>query len=180
MVAGKKPFEGKSPASLTAKILESDLLTIVLQQPMTPAALHQLVRTCLAKDPDSRLQSAQDIKLELEWIHDAAAELPQSVAVTTSYRDGHFSSDGHWVAYVSDESGQRSLRRIILAGGADEPAAGFRQWQYQCPVGAGWKTLLHWFGWKADGSEAQPGIPSPGGRADEPFSSARDYLLAFA
>ena len=80
MITGKKPFEGRSPASLTAKILESDPVPILSLQPMAPAALDRLVATCLAKDPDNRFQSAHDFKLELEWIRDAAAESPQSAA----------------------------------------------------------------------------------------------------
>jgi Tol biopolymer transport system component len=74
MATGKKAFEGKSQASTIARILQSDPPPIRSLQPMTPAALDRLVRTCLAKDPDSRLQSVQDVKLELEWIRDAAPE----------------------------------------------------------------------------------------------------------
>ena len=35
---------------------------------MTPPALERLVRACLAKDPDDRWQTAQDVKLQLEWM----------------------------------------------------------------------------------------------------------------
>jgi serine/threonine protein kinase len=86
MVTGKKPFEGRSPASLTAKILESDPVPILSLQPMAPAALDRFVATCLAKDPDNRFQSAHDFKLELEWIRDAVAVSPQSAAVPASTR----------------------------------------------------------------------------------------------
>jgi len=74
MATGKKAFEGNSQASTIAKILETDPPPIRSLQPMTPAALDRLVRTCLAKDPDNRLQSVQDAKLGLEWIRDAVAE----------------------------------------------------------------------------------------------------------
>ena len=74
MATGKKAFEGKSQASTIAKILEVDPPPISSLQSMTPLALDRLVKTCLAKDPDNRLQSAQDAKIELEWIRDAAAE----------------------------------------------------------------------------------------------------------
>ncbi len=37
-------------------------------QPMAPPALDHVVRGCLAKDPDSRWQSAADIARELRWI----------------------------------------------------------------------------------------------------------------
>jgi eukaryotic-like serine/threonine-protein kinase len=35
---------------------------------MTPAALEQVVRTCLAKEPDDRFQNAHDVKLQLQWV----------------------------------------------------------------------------------------------------------------
>jgi serine/threonine protein kinase/Tol biopolymer transport system component len=74
MATGKKAFEGQSQASIMAKILETDPPPIRSLLPTTPAALDRMVRTCLSKDPDHRLQSAQDLKLELEWMRDAAPE----------------------------------------------------------------------------------------------------------
>src|ERR1700722_3849089 len=74
MATGKKAFEGKSQASIIAKILEIDPPPMSSLQPMTPPAFERVVRTCLAKDTDHRLQSVQDLKLELEWIRDAVAE----------------------------------------------------------------------------------------------------------
>jgi eukaryotic-like serine/threonine-protein kinase len=82
MATGKKAFEGNSQASTIAKILETDPPPIRSLQPMTPAALDRVVRTCLAKDPDHRLQSVQDAKLELEWIRDAVAEPSESESAT--------------------------------------------------------------------------------------------------
>jgi eukaryotic-like serine/threonine-protein kinase len=74
MATGKKAFDGESAASTIAKILETDPPPISSLQPMTPPELDRVVRRCLAKDPDERLQSAHDVKLELEGIRDAAAE----------------------------------------------------------------------------------------------------------
>jgi len=74
MATGKRAFDGKSNASTIAKILEVDPPPISSLQPMTPATLDRLVKACLAKDPDNRLQSAQDAKLDLQWIRDAAGE----------------------------------------------------------------------------------------------------------
>ena len=34
----------------------------------TPPALDRVVKTCLAKEPDERWQSARDLKRELQWI----------------------------------------------------------------------------------------------------------------
>ena len=68
MATGQRAFKGKSQASLIAAILASEPPPISSLRPMTPPALDRLVRTCLAKDPDERWQSARDLAQELEWI----------------------------------------------------------------------------------------------------------------
>src|SRR6266849_10723121 len=66
MVTGRKAFEGKSQASLISAIMSSQPPPMAELQPMTPAALDRVVRTCLAKDPEERWQSARDLKRALE------------------------------------------------------------------------------------------------------------------
>jgi Tol biopolymer transport system component len=74
MVTGRKAFEGKSTASLFAKILEHDPPPISSLQPMTPPALDRVVKRCLAKDPDERCQSAKDLTDELKWIAEGGSQ----------------------------------------------------------------------------------------------------------
>jgi len=68
MATGKKAFTGKSQASLITAIMSSDPAPISTIQPMVPPALDRVVKTCLAKDPDDRWQTAHDVKLQLQWI----------------------------------------------------------------------------------------------------------------
>jgi eukaryotic-like serine/threonine-protein kinase len=68
MATGKKAFEGQSRASVIAGILEREPPPLSALAPMTPPALDRVVKKCLAKDPDQRWQSAQDLKDELQWI----------------------------------------------------------------------------------------------------------------
>src|SRR5580700_9788026 len=68
MVAGKRPFSGKSQISVASSILESDPAPISALKPNTPVGFEHVVTTCLQKNPEERYQSAQDIKLELQWI----------------------------------------------------------------------------------------------------------------
>src|SRR5881296_2256664 len=68
MATGQRAFKGKSQASLIAAILTSEPPPISSLQPMTPAALDRLVKTCLAKDPDERWQSVRDLANGLKWI----------------------------------------------------------------------------------------------------------------
>jgi eukaryotic-like serine/threonine-protein kinase len=68
MATGQRAFEGKTTASTIAKILAADPPPISAIQPMSPLALQGVVKNCLAKDPDDRLQTAHDVKLQLRWI----------------------------------------------------------------------------------------------------------------
>jgi serine/threonine protein kinase len=76
-VTGRQAFTGKSTASVIAAILAADPTPMSQVQPMTPVALERVVRTCLAKDPDERFQTAHDVKLALEW---SATEAPKAPA----------------------------------------------------------------------------------------------------
>ena len=75
MVTGKRAFEAKSQASLVASILEKQPTPMAELQPMTPPALGRIVRTCLAKNPDDRFQTAHDLALQLEWIEEGGSAL---------------------------------------------------------------------------------------------------------
>ena len=68
MITGRRAFDAKSSASLIAQIIDHDPPRPSELQPVTPAALEHLILTCLAKDPDARLQCAADIAYQLRWI----------------------------------------------------------------------------------------------------------------
>jgi Tol biopolymer transport system component len=77
MLSGKRAFEGSSPASVIAGILERE-----------PAPLHsalpldRVVKRCLAKEPDQRFQNARDLKAALFW----AVEQPSGTRTATLSR----------------------------------------------------------------------------------------------
>ncbi len=93
VATGKKAFEGKSQASLIAKILEAEPAPMSSLQPMTPPALDRLVRRCLAKDPEERWQSAADLCEQLRWISDASG---QSGVVVRPGRQKNLRSRSAW------------------------------------------------------------------------------------
>ena len=68
MATGRKAFAGKSQASLISAIMTAEPPLISTPHSMTPPALDHVVRTCLAKDPDARWQTASDVLVELKWI----------------------------------------------------------------------------------------------------------------
>ncbi|HMA18709.1 MAG TPA: hypothetical protein VKS03_09740, partial [Thermoanaerobaculia bacterium] len=55
-------------ASLISSILRDEPAPVSQVQPMSPPALDRVVKTCLAKDPEERWQSAGDVGKELRWI----------------------------------------------------------------------------------------------------------------
>ena len=73
MATGRKAFAGANQASLITAIMSSEPAPISAVQPTSPAALDRVVRTCLAKDPEERWQSASDLKRELRWIGEGFA-----------------------------------------------------------------------------------------------------------
>jgi eukaryotic-like serine/threonine-protein kinase len=89
MATGQKAFSGKSQASLIASILGSEPAPISAVQPMTPPALDRVVKTCLAKEPDDRWQTAHDVMLQLKWIAEGGslAGLPAPVVARHKGRE---------------------------------------------------------------------------------------------
>jgi eukaryotic-like serine/threonine-protein kinase len=89
MATGKTAFSGKNRTSLITAILASEPPAMMSLQPLTPPALERVVKICLAKDPDTRWQSAQDLKLQLQWIMEGGSQagLPAPVAARRRSRE---------------------------------------------------------------------------------------------
>ncbi len=88
MATGQKAFSGKSQASLIAAILKNEPQPISAVSPLTPPALDRVVRSCLAKDPDDRWQTAHDVMLQLLWIAEGSqAGIPAPVAARRRGRE---------------------------------------------------------------------------------------------
>src|SRR5438093_416125 len=73
MATGRKAFEGTSPVSIMSAILTSDPPPISSVAPMSPPSFDRLVKTCLAKDPDDRWQTARDVELQLATLAEGAS-----------------------------------------------------------------------------------------------------------
>ncbi len=89
MATGKKAFTGKSQASLAGAILRDDPTSVTEIAPMIPPAVNRIVKTCLAKDPEDRFQTAHDVKLQLQWIAEGGSQagLPAPVAARRKSRE---------------------------------------------------------------------------------------------
>jgi serine/threonine protein kinase len=76
MVTGKRTFEGKTQASIVGQILAVDPPSVSTLRPQTPPGLERVIRLCLDKDPDERIQTAHDLKLQLQAVAEAPAMAP--------------------------------------------------------------------------------------------------------
>jgi len=90
MATGRRAFEGRSQASLIAAILEREPPPVA-EAPSgsgqssfggPPHGLDRLIRNCLAKDPEERIQTAHDIKLQLQGIAEGAG-VPATSTMTS-------------------------------------------------------------------------------------------------
>ncbi|MEP7028742.1 MAG: protein kinase, partial [Candidatus Eisenbacteria bacterium] len=90
MATGLPAFEGKSQASLIASILSKEPRPISEVVPLSPPALERLVKACLAKEPDERVQTAHDVKLQLKWITEGGSQagVPAPVSAQRRKREG--------------------------------------------------------------------------------------------
>ena len=86
MATGKKAFPASSQASLITAIMSAEPPSISTVQPMAPPALDRVVRTCIAKDPEDRWQSAGDVGKELRWIGEGSAAGVAAPAAVSSRR----------------------------------------------------------------------------------------------
>ena len=73
LVSGQRPFVGETAADVTSAILRDAPAALRVSGRVLPPDLLRLVARCLEKDPERRLQTAKDVRNELELIRRAAA-----------------------------------------------------------------------------------------------------------
>ena len=74
MLTARRPFEGKSQASLIGAILDHQPPPVSSLQPLSPPIVDDIVSRCLEKDRDDRWQTVRDLKRQLEWVAKAPAD----------------------------------------------------------------------------------------------------------
>jgi len=112
---GRKAFAGKSQASLIGAIMNTEPPPMAEVAAMAPPALDRLVRACLTKDPEERIQTAHDVRLQLEWIRDAGSQagVPAPIAARRRGRERVA-----WVMAAAGMAGAGVLLTLRLAAPA--------------------------------------------------------------
>ena len=116
MITGHRAFRGNTYASLVAAILAQDPDPVSDYRADVPSALEWLIRNCLAKDPNERLQTAHDVKLELTRIADEMHDRP------AAHRAGRFAAR-RWVYGSVAATVLITIAGTILVREATKPVA---------------------------------------------------------
>jgi Tol biopolymer transport system component len=151
MATGKKAFAAPSQASLITAIMSSEPAPISSLQPTSPVALDRIVRTCLAKDPEERWQSASDLKRELRWVAEGSASGIASVSGSIASAPRR-SSRAPWIAAALAVLAAAWLTFALVRARGARPA----------PVYA-FLDPPPKMSWQLTGDEAAPPVVSPNG-----------------
>jgi serine/threonine protein kinase len=118
MLTARKAFDGKSPAAIMASILEREPPPVTSLRGDVPALVDDIVRRCLAKNPDERWQSISDVVVALRWAAEAAAKLAPAL-------DAAVPPPASAVAARWRSAGRARVRKILVLflGGAVAGAA---------------------------------------------------------
>jgi eukaryotic-like serine/threonine-protein kinase len=119
MATAKKAFSGRSQASLISAIMSSEPPAPSTLAPLTPPALEQLIQACLAKDPEDRVQTAHDVKLELGWIAQGSSRAGVPAAVARRRRARERLA---WLASGALALAVLALGALALGRGRERPA----------------------------------------------------------
>jgi Tol biopolymer transport system component len=136
MVTGRKAFEGKSQLSVLTAILEKDVDPVSAVVPTSPASLDYVVQACLEKDPEKRIQTAHDLKLQLGWVMKSRS---QTGAAAIQKKNNRALV---WVAAAAVVVGLAVIAAIVFAFGGHAPKRVLRTTLLP-PEGLLFETLYH-------------------------------------
>src|SRR5262249_47063288 len=80
MATGRRAFPGNNAAEVLAAVLRDQPAAMAVSGTQFPLELEQLVTRCLAKRPDDRFQSVNDVALALKKLVTGEGSVPASVS----------------------------------------------------------------------------------------------------
>lgn len=164
MATGKRAFEGKTQASIVGQILAVEPPSVSTLAPAAPPGLDRLIRHCLDKDPDERIQTAHDLRLNLQAI---AAEKPADrEADSQNVSRAGERARLRWIAAIVTAAALGAVGAVLLYHPA-EAAPGIRASIAPPP-----NTFF-----QLTGDAAGPPVVSPNGRLVAFTAAGRDSTL---
>jgi non-specific serine/threonine protein kinase len=126
MAAGQRPFQGESGAELASAILRDTPPAITELRPDLPDDFARLVRRCLEKNPDRRLQTARDLSNELRDLRNESRSRPVSSGPTASGPE-----EGFWIRVLPFRvTGPDDVVAALAEGLADELVTAMSRFSY--------------------------------------------------
>jgi TolB-like protein len=115
LAAGVRPFRGETAVDVASAVLGTEARPLETIAPRVPAGLARIVRRCLEKDVRHRLQSALDLRNELEEVANEArrAQVPALADLSGPSREA-----GPAPSAAVPPAATRPRRRLWLALGA--------------------------------------------------------------
>ncbi len=132
--SGERPFEGSTSIELASAVLRDTPRPLAEIRSDVPADLTRLIRRCLEKDPQRRVQTALDVGNELREIaqfasHDTSVKSSPSMAKTDS---GAARADGgFWIAVLPFKyTGANPDLAALAEGLSEEIVTGLSRFSY--------------------------------------------------
>ncbi len=120
-VTRERPFQGESNVASLYKIVYEPARNITEIAPSAPGELQRIIRRCLAKDPDDRYQTIQDVAIELRDLRrelEGDPRLDGTVAPSAGVSAG-LTSAGSTIGGTETIGGNRTIGSPVVATGAD-------------------------------------------------------------
>jgi serine/threonine protein kinase len=133
MATGQRPFKGRSSAELVSAILRDTPRAIADVRADLPADLARVVRRCLEKDPQCRVQTARGVYNDLrDLARRPATTVLEPVRLTAGSASGASrANEGFWVAVLPFKYGGGHTDLTALAEGLSEDiVTGFSRFSY--------------------------------------------------
>ena len=118
MATGRRAFEGKSQASLIAAILERQPPPPSQIAPLVAPGLDRVIQQCLAKDPEERIQTAHDVRLQVQWVAEGGSQAGVPATVSSRRRGRERAA---WAAAGALAVVVLALGTALVLGRAPEP-----------------------------------------------------------
>jgi len=136
MAIGRRPFGGRSPAELISSILRDTPPPVTDLRADLPSDLARVIRRCLEKDPQHRVQTARDVSNEFRDMTRTAPRLaptPNSATCSRPPQDSGAAraEEGFWVAVLPFRyAGNDPELKALADGLSEEIVTGLSRFSY--------------------------------------------------
>ena len=133
MATGRRPFQGDSSAELASSILRDTPSLVTDVRVDLPGDLARIIRRCLEKDPQHRVQTARDVANEFRDMARHAspkAAAPTSRAVTAADSGSVRAEQGFWVAVLPFKCSGNADLTALAEGLTDDIVTGLLRFSY--------------------------------------------------